>query len=378
MRLSDRYIFSDLWMPFFIGTFLVLMMIVGNTLYAWLDTITREKWPLDQVARMLVLNIPTATVLTLPVSTALAASLAINRMARDNEITVLRGSGVPLYRIFLPIVAFGALISLVNLYIANRVTPWAFKEQQNVESVLNSITASKVEQGRTFSVDNYTVTFRSAAKVNQSRWRLNKVVIVENTPPPVFGATATSPPTAQDAYPLILTAASADYEKGANAGVWYLKSVVYHHYKDDGMTNFDLVADSGTLNLTIDFNQMYQQATQFDKLSYEELTQRAAAARRFGQSRDATTLEVERWFKLSLPLMGIVLALCGPPLALQFARAGAFTGILLSVITSFVAWNTLLLMKSIGYGGYLPPAVAAWSTNALFTLVGLWLLRIQE
>src|SRR5689334_13376286 len=148
MRLSDRYIFSDLWMPFFIGTFLVLMMIVGNTLYAWLDTITREKWPLDQVARMLILNIPTATVLTLPVSTALAASLTINRMARDNEITVLRGSGVPLARLFLPIVLFGALISAANLYISNRVVPWAFREQQNVESVLNSITASKVEQGR--------------------------------------------------------------------------------------------------------------------------------------------------------------------------------------------------------------------------------------
>ncbi len=375
MRLSDRYIFSDLWMPFFIGTFLVLMMIVGNTLYAWLDTITREKWPLDQVARMLILNIPTATVLTLPVSTALAASLTINRMARDNEITVLRGSGVPLVRLFLPIVLFGALISAANLYISNRVVPWAFREQQNVESVLNSITASKVEQGRTFSADNYTITFRSAEKVAKNRWRLNKVIIVENVPN--FAGSPTTP-NSRDAYPLIWTAASADYEKGANAGVWQFKSVVYHHYKNDGMTDFDVVAESGTLSLTIDFNQMYQQPTQFDKLSYEELTERAAAARQFGNTRDATTLEVERWFKLSLPLMGIVLALCGPPLALQFARAGAFTGILLSVITSFVAWNTLLLMKSIGYGGYLSPAVAAWSTNVLFTAVGLWLLKIQE
>jgi len=372
MRLSDRYIFSELWMPFFIGTFLVLMMIVGNTLYAWLDTITREKWPLQEVARMLVLNIPTAVVLTLPVSTALAASLTINRMARDNEITVLRGAGVPLWRIFLPIFAFGAVISFANLYIANRITPWAFKEQQNVESALNSITSSKIEQGRTISVDNYTVSFSSASKLADNRWRLNNVILVENN----YAPPGTVPGAPE--YPKITTAKYADYEKGADRGIWHLKSIVRHEYDSNGFTIHDAGAESGTLDLKIDFNQMYSQPAQNDKLSYEELTQRATEAKRFGNSRDAVTLEVERWFKLSLPLMGMTLALCGPPLALLFARAGAFTGILLSVIVSFVAWNTLLLMKSIGFGGYLSPMVAGWSTNVIFTLFGLWLLKKQE
>ena len=372
MRLSDRYIFSELWMPFFIGTFLVLMMIVGNTLYAWLDTITREKWPLQEVARMLVLNIPTAVVLTLPVSTALAASLTINRMARDNEITVLRGAGVPLWRIFLPIFAFGAVISFANLFIANRITPWAFKEQQNVESVLNSITSSKIEQGRTISVDNYAITFASASKRGPNKWRLNKVIVVE-TPAPRPGVV----PGAEQ-YAKVMTAEYVDYQKGADRGVWRLKNIVQHEYDPKGYTIYDAGAESGTLDLTIDFAQLYAQPAQNDKLSYEELTQRAADAKRYGNSRDTVTFEVERWFKLSLPLMGMTLALCGPPLSLLFARAGAFTGILLSVIVSFVAWNTLLLMKSIGFGGYLPPVVAGWATNIVFTLFGLWLLKKQE
>ena len=359
-------------MPFFIGTFLVLMMIVGNTLYAWLDTITREKWPLQEVGRLLVLNIPTAVVLTLPVSTALAASLTINRMARDNEVTVLRGAGVPLWRIFLPIFAFGAVISFANLYIANRITPWAFKEQQNVESALNSITSSKVEQGRTISVDNKTISFTSATKAGKNKWRLNKVILVENNLP--------RPGVAPEgeAYPRITTAQYAEYEKIGERGVWHLKNIVQHDYDKDGFTIMDAGAVEGTLDMTIDFNNVYSQPGQNDKLSYEELTQRAADAKRFGNSRDAVTLEVERWFKLSLPLMGMTLALCGPPLALLFARAGAFTGILLSVIVSFVAWNTLLLMKSIGFGGYLPPVVAGWATNVVFTLFGLWLLKKQE
>ena len=87
MRLSDRYIFGELLLPFFIGTFSVMMMLIGNTLFALLERIMRDHLPIGYVARLLVLNIPTVLVYTLPVSIALAASLATNRMARDNEIT---------------------------------------------------------------------------------------------------------------------------------------------------------------------------------------------------------------------------------------------------------------------------------------------------
>ena len=83
MRLADRYVFSELILPFFIGTLAVLMMLVGNTLFAYLGRMLQEKWPVAVVLRALVLNIPTVLVLTLPVATALAASLATSRMARD-------------------------------------------------------------------------------------------------------------------------------------------------------------------------------------------------------------------------------------------------------------------------------------------------------
>lgn len=365
MRLSDRYIFSELIMPFLIGTLAVLMMLVGNTLFALLEPMLRDKWPIAAVARILVLNIPTVLVLTLPVSTALAASLATNRMTRDNEITVLRGSGAPLFRSFAPMLVFGAIVSGLNLYISDRVVPWAWREQQNVQAILDTLPSNPVEAGLTIRVEDYTITFNSAQRMTETRRRLNRVVIVENKR--VVGSVD---------YARITTADTADYENG----VWTLRNVIFHQYGSDGFTQFDGRAKEQTMQLRIDFNGLYTppQAGQYDKFSYADLVQRAEDARRFGNFRDATTFEVERWFKLSLPLMGLVFALCAPPLALRFSRAGSFTGVLLSIITVFVAWNTLLFMKYVGLGGYLPPAVAAWSTNVLFTLLGLWLLRSQE
>ena len=66
------------------------------------------------------------------------------------------------------------------------------------------------------------------------------------------------------------------------------------------------------------------------------------------------------------------------PAVLDRPVAGAFTGVLLSIVVVFVAWNTLLFMKAAGLGGWVPPLFAAWSTNVLFTALGVWMLRSQE
>jgi lipopolysaccharide export system permease protein len=363
-RLSDRYIFGELLLPFIIGTLAVLMMLVGNTLFALLDRAMRERWPVGMITRILVLNIPVVLKLTLPVSTALAVSLATNNMARNNEITVLRSIGVPLIRIFLPMLLFGTIVSGVNVYLYDRVVPWAWREQQSVQGFLDNLPSNPIDVGFTVPVENYDITFSQVQKLSDTKRRLLKVVIVDKA-------------VGNDEFRTITTAETADYENG----IWQMKNVVHHRYDKYGFATVDVAAPTGTLSLRIDFSQasMSGVSGQSDnEMTFAELTQRHESAKRQGQTRAALEYDVARWFKLSLPMMGIVFALCGPPLALRFSRAGSFTGVLLSIITVFVAWNTLLFMKAVGLGGYLPPVVAAWSTNVLFTLIGLWLLKTQE
>lgn len=363
MRISDRYVFAELILPFFIGTLAVLMMLVGNTLFQYLAQMLRERWPLGFVVRALVLNIPTVLVLTLPVATALAASLATNRMARDLEITVLRGAGASLRRVFTPILVFGALVSVADLYISDRVVPWAWREQQNIETLLYSLPKDPVQGNVTLKLDNYAFYFDTAQRAEGNRLVLTRVILLRY-------------PERPGEYPDITTAESATYA----AGVWKLQKVVVHHYNPDGTTHWDARAENATLHLRVNFSQALSplREDQLANVAFAELTERAQTARRLGQTRDARSYEVERWFKLSIPAMCLVFALCAPPLALRFSRAGSFTGVLLSIIVVFVAWNTLLLMKYVGLGGLLPPMVAAWTTNVLFTVGGLWLLRTQE
>src|SRR5919112_1026111 len=203
MRISDRYVFAELILPFFIGTLAVLMMLVGNTLFQYLAQMLREKWPVGFVVRALVLNIPTVLVLTLPVATALAASLATNRMARDLEVTVLRGAGASLRRIFIPILVFGVLVSAADLYVADRVVPWAWREQQNIETLLYSLPKDPVQGNVTLKLDNYAFYFETARRAEGNRLVLTRVILLRY-------------PERPGQYPDITTAESATYA----AGVW--------------------------------------------------------------------------------------------------------------------------------------------------------------
>jgi lipopolysaccharide export system permease protein len=361
MRLCDRHVFRELLVPFLIGTLAVLLLVTTLNLSNDLQPILQQKLPAATVARNLATQLPLYLVLALPVSTALAASLATNRMTRDNEITVTRSAGVPLARTFLPIFVFGILTSAANLYISERVVPWAAKEQRRLSGFLNE-DGAQGGGAMTVRVEGVTVSYISSTRLTAGRRRFNRVLFIERA-------------TKQNPAPRITTAEWADYEQG----IWELHGVVDHVYNKKGTVTTEERKQDGKKTLAVDFSAMYQPlAGRYDTYSFEELTRRAKEARRLGNFQEATTLEVERWFKLSLPTMGFVFALFGPPLALRFARTGAFTGVLLSIVTVFVAWNTLLLMKSVGIGGYLSPPVAAWSTNALFTVLGLWLLRAQE
>src|SRR5204863_1462667 len=108
--------------------------------------------------------------------------------------------------------------------------------------------------------------------------------------------------------------------------------------------------------------------------SFAELGKRLELQRKLGWKNPRDLLDYH--FKLSVPFSCFVFALACPPLSLRFARAGNFMGVLLSIILVFVYWNTLLAAKILGsaYPQSIPPVLAAWGQNAVFSAIGIYFL----
>jgi lipopolysaccharide export LptBFGC system permease protein LptF len=342
MRLADRYILTELLLFFLGSTAAVLTLMLGIVFL-----FQHPQW--DTLPSV----IPYYISLTLPVAIALASSLVVNRMARDNELTVLRGTGTPLARAFLPILIIGLAVSILDYVLFDRVLP--FEVQRQLAPF--GQTLEPPSPGATFVVDRYTISYSGSQRLSASKRHMTKLVIME-TP-------------ANPGMPFqIITADSADYEYG----IWQMQQVIYHSFSLNGITQAERRGATGQLRLTVDFSNLYRRPDSAqEEYTFPELIQRAREAARLGNRQDAIAYEVDAWTKLALPAMAFVFTLFATPLALRFARTGSFSGVMLSIGTVFVAWNTLLLMQYVGYGGYLPPAVSAWATDLLFGIPGLFL-----
>jgi lipopolysaccharide export LptBFGC system permease protein LptF len=89
---------------------------------------------------------------------------------------------------------------------------------------------------------------------------------------------------------------------------------------------------------------------------------------------DVTHLHVAYHGKLSQAVTPVVMVLLGLPFAFRVGRRGSLYGIGVALLLVLVYWATYAIFNALGLESLLDPRVAAWAPNALFGMVGLYLI----
>ena len=366
MKRLDRYLLGEMVLPFVGGILLIVIMLVGNTLFPLIEQIVRNGIPPLIVARLIAFNIPILIPLTLPPGVALASAWAVNRLARDSEVTVIRMAGVPLRRLFLPIILVGLGSSAASFLVGDRVVPPAWREFQKTQSQMFAYAlqaAPTIAANKVFTFQDYSFHIREIRKDpsgKPDKLLLSGLTIYKNANVP-------------GGFPTIITAKTADYDRD----VWTLHDAYFATLGADGMVSVEATAKTMPLNLQVDLGSLSQAAADTpDQFTMAQLGAQMQAQARTGQ--DNTIVAFNYYARLGLPFLCLSFALFAPPLALRFARAGAYMGIFLSIVMVWVAWNTLLLTKILGITGKMPPSLAAWSPALLFGVLGVYFLWRSE
>jgi len=365
MKRMDRYVLGEMLQPLIAGILFILVTLIGNTLYNYIEQILKNGIPMRIVFRLIVFNIPILIPLVLPAATALASAWCINRLARDYEITPIRMSGVSLRRMFMPIFLWGVFASALSFVISDRVVPWTQREflaTQGQIGVYAILAAPSVASNRVFTFQDYSFHIREIQKDasgDPNKLQLTGVTIFRNNP--------------NIGFPTLITAERATY----NHYVWTLYDAVWHTFAQDGFTQVEFRSKQIVLPLRVPLNSLAQSAFESpDQLTMSQLGQEMRALKGTGQ--DYAVVAYNYYAKLAIPFMCLAFALCAPPLTVKFAKTGAYSGIFLSLILVWLAWNTLLLMRYMGDSGTLNPIVAAWAPDILFGGVGLLALKNVE
>ena len=77
--------------------------------------------------------------------------------------------------------------------------------------------------------------------------------------------------------------------------------------------------------------------------------------------------------KTALPVVCLVMGLVALPFAFRLGRQGALYGIGISIMLGIVYYTVISVFVTLGQSEALPPLIAAWSPNALFGTLALYL-----
>jgi LPS export ABC transporter permease LptG len=356
LKILDRYIIRELFVPFLVGTISVVMMFQANTYIYLAKNMNLENVPISAVFQFILYQTPSYLIMTLPVGTALGTSLAMTRLVRESEVTAMRAAGTPILRILAPLTIFGLLTALLNFYIVDGVTPKATEKANRLSWQIGVAGfAPDVKANTMIQLGRYMASFGTVTRRGDDM-DISKVVLIEQ---PDQNWTA------------LTTADKATYHNGA----WTFKNAYYRLLNGQDLISFKPLGDY-VVNEKIITGDIFNPPTG-QELTTAELIQSINSAKKIGQS--TKSLEVKLQEKFSVPAACLIFAFVAPLFALKWARGGAFMGVLLSMGMVVLYYNAFVISGQIlSKIEWIPAFVASWLPNMLFALAGIIAVRRLE
>jgi lipopolysaccharide export system permease protein len=355
MKILDRYILRELGGPFLFGvTIFSIVLMAGMVLPKVMVLLTKGQIGLLNTLLYCVYMFPGFLILTLAMSTLLAVLLGFGRLSSESEVVAMHAAGLSLPRLALPAIAFGLLISLFALGLAEYVVPSGNHEAEKILVQAggkglgwqkNVVLLVKEGKGKQRTI--------SAARYKASTGEMEQVTITEYRDWKLVG---------------LVTARRAQ-RKG---DTWqFFDGVTYIFEKGllIGSVQFpvkDITFSGSPQAITVEFKTLPGEMT------YRELQLRITEMQLQGEDPVAFQVELPR--RISIPFACLVFALIGTPLGMRSHRRSSSPGMALTLLVVFFYY---VLFYALGYAAWnhaLSPDIAAWLPNGVCAAIGLGLI----
>ncbi len=123
MRLLSRYLLRQLAGPFVFALAALTSLMLLSQIAKKFGALVGKGLPWAVIAEVFGLSIPFIVAMTLPMAVLLAVLYAFSHLAADNEITAMRASGISVYQVLVPVLAWGVFMSGLNFAFVDQVLP---------------------------------------------------------------------------------------------------------------------------------------------------------------------------------------------------------------------------------------------------------------
>lgn len=352
-----RYFLREVVTPFLFGIAVFTFILLTARMLKLVELVVNRGVPVWQIAKVFGYIMPTFLEVTVPMGLLLAVLLSFGRLSADSEIIALKTSGISLYQMMVPVLLFTIVVYVLSFLLAAYARPWG---NVGLKTSLYEIAKTRASAGLRERVFNDDFA--------------GLVIYVEHVDPP------------GDQLSGILIADSRD---AAQRNTVTAKRGVL--VGDEDTHRVTLRLNDGNIHTFIPGEQSYQKT---DFAVYDVTLDLAVALAKFssgkktpqeltiGELRTAITetraagepvneLLVEFHRKFSLPFACLVFGLIAVPLGLQPVRAVRSRGFSVSLALLFGYYLLLTAGETVAEKGTVPPIIALWMPNVVFTVLGL-------
>lgn len=419
------YILRAHILPFIFSVITLFGILLLQFLMKFADRLVGKGLDTWLIIQLIVLNLSWMLVLVVPMAVLGSTLMAFGNLSQNNEITVLKSSGVSIYRIIAAPLFVSIIIAYLLFLFNDKLLPDANHQARILMSDIShkKPTLSLVPGFFSQEVSNYAILVRS---INESSNELSQVTIYDYTNPSKVNVVTAKKGKiffSSDQKNLIMDLQSGEIHESdvQNSGLYRKLIFEKHRIVMDG-SQFSFHQSQGGLRgereLGVDTMKAIVDSLGKDRSKYfAELTQSTnkyflvdtnslpgnkqiilkenyrllllriinelrsiknditAKVRKLEWTdREIEKYEVEIYKKYSIPAACIVFLLIGAPLAIMVRKGGFGVAASISTLFFLIYWAFLIGGEKLSERGYLSPFLGMWAANFLLGAVGLILI----
>jgi len=366
-RLIDRYILREIALPFLMILLVLTFVLLMGKILQLMDLMINKGVGFLDIARLMFYLMPAFLMFTIPISLLIAILIAIGRLSGDNEITILKMSGISLYRLSLP-VFFASLIAFaLTLVTTLYLMPYGNLATKNLLFDMARQKASIGIREKIFN-DEFKGLILYAESVPIEGNILEGVFISDQR-------TGHEPSTivARKAY-LISDPTTMAITMRLEEGSTHAVAPELKNYRKMDFQFYDIRLDLS--------NTLAEGEKGLVKSSTEMTAAELIATLNSRSVKDEVfrELAIELNKKITIPLSCLVFGLIGLPLGLRKNRSVRSRGFTIGLAVVLVYYLLRLSGEAFVETGKLAPIIGTWAPNVLFAVAGaiLFVLAAKE
>ena len=355
-RKLDVYIVKKFIITFFVALLLIIGIVIIFDISEKIDDFVSKEAPLRAIIFDYYVNfVPYFMNMFSPLFVFITVIFFTSKMAADSEIVAILSCGISFHRMMVPYIFSATLIAILSLCLNLFIIPDANKTRIDFENKYVKSRYKSVGRNVHYQIaPGEFVYAESFSSWNNTAYRFTLEKIEDNQ--------------------LVskISAESAAYD--TLKGSWKLKKYFIREYNND-LTDRTRSGRQMDTVIALSPKDFYLTEKTVETLDYKELNELIDIQKMRGDANIKYAL-IEKNTRFALPFSAFILTIMGVALSSKKRRGGIGWNIGLGIGLAFTYILFLRFSQMFVHTGALPPAIALWLPNMVFTMIAVFLYRI--